>query len=96
MSEARTLRPAEAACRLGVRTLVVIEAMHEERIARVRLPDGTLGIPEDALAGFDVPPRRADPATSEGTRRRKRRELTPISSRTPQAGARSRTACRMS
>lgn len=38
-----------------MRTLVVIEAMHDERIARVRLPDGTLGIPEDALDGFEVP-----------------------------------------
>ena len=49
MSDVEILRPAEAAKRLGVRTLVVIEAMHERRVPRVRLPDGTLGIPSDAL-----------------------------------------------
>lgn len=49
MSEVEVLRPAEAAQRLGVRTLVVIEAMYERRVPRVRLPDGTLGIPADAL-----------------------------------------------
>ena len=43
------LLPAEAAQRLGVRTLVVIEAMYERRVPRVRVPDGTLGIPSDAL-----------------------------------------------
>lgn len=36
-------------------TLVIIEAMHDERIPRVRLPDGTLGILEDALDEFDIP-----------------------------------------
>lgn len=46
------LRPAEAARRLGVRTRVVIEAMYYKRIVRVRLPDGTLGIPVDDLARF--------------------------------------------
>lgn len=51
------LLPAEAARRLGVRTRVVIEAMYYKRIVRVRLPDGTLGIPADDLARF---------ATSEG------------------------------
>lgn len=35
MSEVEVLRPAEAAVRLGVRTLVVIEAMHERRVPRV-------------------------------------------------------------
>lgn len=55
MSEANVLRPADAAERLGVRTLVVIEAMHERRLPRVRLPDGTLGIPETALDEFEVP-----------------------------------------
>ena len=55
MGDDRALRPAEAARRLGVRTLVIIEAMHDQRIARVRLPDGTLGIPEDALDDFEVP-----------------------------------------
>lgn len=46
---AEVLRPAEAARRLGVRTLVVIEAMYEKRVPQVRLPDGTLGIPADSL-----------------------------------------------
>ena len=46
---AEILRPAEAARRLGVRTLVVIEAMYEKRVPRVRLADGTLGVPADAL-----------------------------------------------
>ncbi|MGK2949899.1 MAG: hypothetical protein ACSLFP_15110 [Acidimicrobiales bacterium] len=49
MTDAEVLLPAEAAERLGVRTLVVIEAMHERRVPRVRLPDGTLGIPADAI-----------------------------------------------
>jgi hypothetical protein len=56
VSDADVLRPAEAAERLGIRTLVIIEAMHELRIPRVRLPDGTLGIPADALDAFEVPP----------------------------------------
>lgn len=55
MTESEILRPAEAAERLGVRTLVVIEAMHEGRVPRVRLPDGTLGIPADALHLIEVP-----------------------------------------
>jgi hypothetical protein len=54
MSEEEVLRPAEAARRLGVRTLVVIEAMYEKRVPRVRLPDGTLGIPADSLHLIDV------------------------------------------
>lgn len=49
MSDAEVLMPAEAAQRLGVRTLVVIEAMYERRVPRVRLPDGTLGIPADSM-----------------------------------------------
>ncbi len=49
MSKVEILRPAEAAERLGVRTLVVITAMHEKRVPRVRLPDGTLGLPDDSL-----------------------------------------------
>jgi hypothetical protein len=49
MSDGEVLRPAEAAQRLGVRTVVVIEAMHQQRVPRIRLPDGTLGIPADAL-----------------------------------------------
>jgi hypothetical protein len=55
MSETEILRPAEAARRLGVATRVVIQAMYEEKIPRVRLPDGTLGIPSDALDAFQVP-----------------------------------------
>ena len=55
MSEIEVLRPAEAAERLGVRTLVVIEAMHERRVPRVRLPDGTLGIPADSLHLISTP-----------------------------------------
>lgn len=54
MTDAEVLRPAEAAQRLGVRTLVVIEAMYEKRVPRVRLPDGTQGIPADALNLIDV------------------------------------------
>ena len=46
---AEILRPAEAARRLGVRTLVVIEAMYDKRVPRVRLADGTLGIPAHGL-----------------------------------------------
>jgi predicted site-specific integrase-resolvase len=52
MSDNEVLLPAEAARRLGVRTLVIIEAMHEGRIPRVRMEDGTLGIPADALENF--------------------------------------------
>lgn len=55
MSEPEVLRPAEAARRLGVRTRVVIEAMYYQRLPRVRLDDGTLGIPADALDDFEVP-----------------------------------------
>lgn len=55
MSSANILRPAEFAERLGVRTRVVIEAMYERRVPRVRLDDGTLGIPEDALDSFELP-----------------------------------------
>jgi hypothetical protein len=52
MIDSLVLLPAEAARRLGVRTLVIIEAMYEGRLPRVRLDDGTLGIPADALDGF--------------------------------------------
>ncbi|MGV3758556.1 MAG: hypothetical protein ACO1PW_03305 [Actinomycetota bacterium] len=54
MSEQEVLRPAEAARRLGVRTLVILEAMHDKRVPRVRLTDGTLGIPADSLHLIDV------------------------------------------
>ena len=55
MSEPEILRPAEAARRLGVRTRVIIQAMYEKKLPRVRLDDGTLGIPSDALDSFQVP-----------------------------------------
>ncbi len=55
MTESQVLRPAEFAERLGVRTRVVIEAMYYKRVPRVRLDDGTLGIPEDALDSFELP-----------------------------------------
>lgn len=55
MSESEILRPAEAARRLGVRTRVIIQAMYERQLPRVRLEDGTLGIPADALKDFQVP-----------------------------------------
>ena len=50
--EAEVLLPAEAARRLGVPTRVIVAAMHDRTIARVRLGDGTLGIPADALDSF--------------------------------------------
>ena len=53
MTEMEVLTPSEAARRLGVRTAVVIEAMYERRLPRVRLEDGTLGIPADALNDFE-------------------------------------------
>ena len=55
MSDPEVLLPAEAARRLGVRTRVIIQAMYEKKIPRVKLPDGTLGIPADALMDFEVP-----------------------------------------
>ena len=53
MTEPEPLLPAEAARRLGVDTRVVIKAMYEERLPRVRLADGTLGIPAEALETFE-------------------------------------------
>ena len=55
MTDSEILLPAEAAGRLGVPTRLIIEAMHEKRLPRVRLTDGTLGIPADALGDFQVP-----------------------------------------
>jgi pyridoxal biosynthesis lyase PdxS len=49
------LLPAEAARRLGVPTRLIIEAMYEKKLPRVRLEDGTLGVPADALDDFQVP-----------------------------------------
>lgn len=48
------LRPPEAARRLGVPTRAVIEAMYYQRLPRVRLSDGLLGIPAPALDGFEI------------------------------------------
>jgi hypothetical protein len=50
--EVEILLPAEAARRLGIATKDIVRAMYERRIPRVRLEDGTLGIPADALADF--------------------------------------------
>jgi hypothetical protein len=55
MSDLEVLRPAEAARRLGVPTRVIIEAMYEEKLPRIRLSDGTLGIPSESLEAFKVP-----------------------------------------
>jgi hypothetical protein len=55
MTEHEILLPAEAARQLGVTTRIIIEAMYEQKIPRVKLSDGTLGIPAAALASFDVP-----------------------------------------
>jgi len=52
MTDGEILRPAEAARRIGVPTKVIVKAMYERRLPRVRLADGTLGIPADALADF--------------------------------------------
>ena len=54
MSEQEVLLPAEAAQRLGVATRVIVQAMYEQRLPRVRLGDGTLGIPVEALDAFHV------------------------------------------
>ena len=55
MTEADVLLPAEAARRLGVATRVIVQAMYEKRLPRVKLEDGTLGIPAEALDTFQVP-----------------------------------------
>ena len=56
MTASEVLLPAEAARRLGVPTRVIVQAMYEKRVPRVRLSDGTLGIPADALETFEVAP----------------------------------------
>ena len=55
MSDPEVLLPADAARRLGVPTRVVIQAMYERKLPRIRLSDGTLGIPVDALDEFKTP-----------------------------------------
>jgi len=54
VTEVEILLPAEAARRLGVATRVVVQAMYEKKLPRVRLEDGTLGVPADALDTFQV------------------------------------------
>ena len=54
MNESDVLLPAEAARRLGVPTRVIVQAMYEKRLPRVKLDDGTLGIPAGALDSFRV------------------------------------------
>ncbi|MEN9506300.1 MAG: hypothetical protein RI958_2226 [Actinomycetota bacterium] len=54
MAEHEVLLSAETAQRLGVPTRLVVQAMYEKRLPRVRLEDGTLGIPADALDAFHV------------------------------------------
>lgn len=55
MTDPEILLPAEAARRLGVPTRVIIQAMYDKQLPRVRLADGTLGVPADALDDFQVP-----------------------------------------
>jgi hypothetical protein len=55
MSDAEVLLPAEAARRVGVPTRVIVQAMYEQRLPRVLLEDGTLGIPAAALDAFHAP-----------------------------------------
>ncbi len=54
MNDSNVLRPAAASRRLGVPTRVIIQAMYEKKLPRVRLADGTLGVPMDALEAFQV------------------------------------------
>lgn len=55
MTEPEVLLPAEAARRIGVPTRVIVQAMYEKKLPRVKLADGTLGVPADALDSFQVP-----------------------------------------
>jgi hypothetical protein len=55
VTEPKILLPAEAARRLGVATRVIVQAMYEKKLPRVKLEDGTLGVPADALDTFQVP-----------------------------------------
>jgi hypothetical protein len=54
VTESEVLLPAEAARRLGVETRLIVQAMYEKRLPRVKLEDGTLGIPADGLDSFRV------------------------------------------
>jgi hypothetical protein len=55
VTETEVLLPAEAARRLGVATRVIVQAMYERKLPRVKLEDGTLGVPAEALDSFQVP-----------------------------------------
>jgi hypothetical protein len=55
VTESEVLLPAEAARRLGVATRVIVQAMYEKKLPRVKLEDGTLGVPAQALDTFQVP-----------------------------------------
>jgi hypothetical protein len=55
VTEAEVLLPAEAARRLGIATRVIVQAMYEKKLPRVKLEDGTLGVPAEALDSFQVP-----------------------------------------
>ena len=55
MTSSEVLLPAEAAQRLGVPTRVILEAMYEKRLPRIKLDDGTLGVPADSLDTFVAP-----------------------------------------
>lgn len=58
MNSRKVLWPTEAAEQLGVPTAVVVRAMRERRVERVRMADGTLGIPADTLGRIVVPAER--------------------------------------
>jgi len=55
VTDSDVLRPAEVARRLSVPTRLIIQAMYEKKLPRVRLVDGTLGVPSGALETFQVP-----------------------------------------
>ena len=55
MTETEVLLPAEAARRLGIATRVIVQAMYERKLPRIKLEDGTLGVPAEALDSFQVP-----------------------------------------
>jgi hypothetical protein len=54
MTDQEILLPAEVARRLGVPTVQVVRAMYEKKLPRVRLQDGTLGIPADSLGDSHI------------------------------------------
>jgi hypothetical protein len=55
LTESEVLLPAEVARRVGVPTRVIVQAMYEKKLPRVKLEDGTLGVPAEALDTFQVP-----------------------------------------